>query len=351
MAEVFSWRNDSDVRNVLLRTTEALAAGRLVLLPTETGYTLCADPRRPDALATLRSLTTTPWTVGVTGVDQAGEFVPTLGVIGLRLARRCWPGPMTLLVSDAAMDDDFRKGACHEGCLALRAPAHSAILAAMDALGTPLAMATGTQTATEPLAEEVAVAVDDGPPPYSEGPSIVRVEGDRWELVREGVMSAAQIEAQLGRLIVFVCTGNTCRSPMAEALCKKRLADRLQCTPDELPGRGYVVMSAGLAAFPGDVAADPALEVARSYGMDLSAHRSRRLYPEVALQADALICMTQGHLTALVDYFTTVSCTPRLLSPSGEDLSDPVGQDESVYRACAERIWNDLEPLVNELIS
>ncbi len=150
---------------------------------------------------------------------------------------------------------------------------------------------------------------------------------------------------------MFVCTGNTCRSPLAEVLCKKRLADALGCTREELPARGFVICSAGLAAYQGDGAADFAHKVAQEYGGDLSEHCSQPLLPEFAAGVDQLICMTQGHLQLLLAHYPQLGCQPRLLSASGQDLPDPVGQDESVYRECAARIWSDLEPLVREWLS
>jgi protein-tyrosine phosphatase len=153
------------------------------------------------------------------------------------------------------------------------------------------------------------------------------------------------------RHIVFVCTGNTCRSPLAEVLCKKRLADALGCTPDELPARGYKVCSAGLAAYPGDTAALPAQDIAREYGMDLSGHISQPLQPDLAASAYRIICMTLGHLELLRAYYPALGCEPRLLSRDSLDLPDPVGQDARVYRDCAARIWSDLESLVRELVA
>jgi hypothetical protein len=59
--------------------------------------------------------------------------------------------------------------------------------------------------------------------------------------------------------------------------------------------------------------------------------------------------MTRSHLASLLHYYPELGCTPRLLSPDGLDLPDPIGQEESVYRDCAARIWDDLETLVREL--
>src|SRR5436305_1296088 len=84
---------------------------------------------------------------------------------------------------------------------------------------------------------------DDGPPPLGRSSTVVRVNGDGWSILREGPVSAEELGQQTAILTVFVCTGNTCRSPLAEALFKKKLADRLGCPAEELPRRGFLVIS------------------------------------------------------------------------------------------------------------
>ncbi|HPP54288.1 MAG TPA: protein tyrosine phosphatase, partial [Thermoguttaceae bacterium] len=70
-------------------------------------------------------------------------------------------------------------------------------------------------------------------------------------------------------LLLFVCTGNTCRSPMAEALARKMISDRLGCPPDQIEEAGVLVMSAGIAAVLGAPASPEAVEVIGAYGIDL----------------------------------------------------------------------------------
>ena len=147
--------------------------------------------------------------------------------------------------------------------------------------------------------DAAALIVDDGPAGERPPPTVVRVEGAAWQVVQPGAASEEALRRQAACLIVFVCTGNTCRSPLAEALCKARLAERLGCTAADLPERGFHVLSAGLSAASGGPAADEAVEAARSYGADLTPHRSRPLSPELAAQADYLVAMTRGHLVAL----------------------------------------------------
>jgi protein-tyrosine phosphatase len=151
------------------------------------------------------------------------------------------------------------------------------------------------------------------------------------------------------RHIVFVCTGNTCRSPLAEALCKKLLAERLGCAVEQLPERGFVVLSAGVAAMMGGGAAAEAVEVARECGVDLTAHRSQPLAPELAEKADYLVAMTAGHLLSLAYQYPDLADRCRLLSPEGDDIPDPIGCDLDVYRDCARALARHLEGLVAEL--
>ena len=141
--------------------------------------------------------------------------------------------------------------------------------------------------------------------------------------------------------MLFVCTGNTCRSPLAASLCKKLLADRLGCTIEELPARGYHVLSAGLAAVEGGPAAVEAEQAARSFGADLSAHRSQPLTPDLADRADYILGMTRSHARALTDYFGHLGVSPRLLDPAG-DIADPIGGDQPVYDECSQQIWGHL---------
>ncbi len=143
--------------------------------------------------------------------------------------------------------------------------------------------------------------------------------------------------------VLFVCTGNTCRSPLAEALCKRLLADRLGCEPEQLASRGFVVRSAGVAAFPGDAPSEQSVIVAKEYGADLEAHRSQPVNPELLIEATHVLAMTSTHAALLAMRFAGVGPIPELLCGPGVDLDDPIGGDLDVYRACAETIRVHLE--------
>jgi protein-tyrosine phosphatase len=131
-------------------------------------------------------------------------------------------------------------------------------------------------------------------------------------------------------------------------VCKRLLADRLGCEPAELPGRGWVVESAGLAAWPGDAASPPAVDVANELGEDLSGHRSRPVNPDLLERATAVVAMTRSHADVLSMRFPGVGPPPVLLCGPDADLDDPIGGDVELYRACAAVIRASLERHLTE---
>jgi protein-tyrosine-phosphatase/tRNA A37 threonylcarbamoyladenosine synthetase subunit TsaC/SUA5/YrdC len=362
MPELLDWQRTADPRAVVRRAAEALRSGAVVAFPTETGYHLAASALASEAVVQLRGATITTPTVAVRGAAEARDWAPGMGPLGRRLARRFWPGPLTLECGEGVADglagrlpDSVRREVCPDGRLLLRCPAHEAVLATMRRMAGPLVLAPAPGAADDAdqvvraAGDRVAVVVDNGPATERWPPTVVRVEGASWKVVQPGAVSDGALRRQGACLLIFVCTGNTCRSPLAEGLFKARLAQRLGCTAADLPERGFHVLSAGLAATTGGPAADEAVEAARSYGADLAGHRSRPLSPELAGQADYIVAMTRSHLAALAQGYRGLAARPRLLSPAGDDMADPIGCPYSVYEECARRIWACLEPLVEEL--
>jgi tRNA threonylcarbamoyl adenosine modification protein (Sua5/YciO/YrdC/YwlC family) len=370
MTHVLDWRNGADARDLIHAAVQALAEGHLVAFPTDTVYVVAASALVPEAVERLQQTTQraedNPLPLAVAGSAEALDWAPDMSLLGRRLARRCWPGPVTLVSAEGVerglasrLLEPVRRRVCPTGALGLIAPGHEAFLAALRELPGPVVLAgagkSGQPAAVtagqvvEALGETVGLVVDDGPARYGREASVVRVAGNRWEMLREGAVPADLLERQTACLIVFVCTGNTCRSPLAEALCKKRLADRLGCAVAELPRRGFLVLSAGLAAMMGGAAAEEAVAVADTHGADLRSHRSRPLTPDLVAQADYLVVMTQGHLQALAAQFRRLRPRARLLSAAGDDVPDPIGGEHDVYQECAQRIWRHLEEFVGQL--
>jgi protein-tyrosine-phosphatase len=141
--------------------------------------------------------------------------------------------------------------------------------------------------------------------------------------------------------ILFVCTGNTCRSPMAEVLLRQALEDR---------GLDIRVSSAGTGAWDGSPASEGAYLVALEHGLDLSAHTARTLTPELVDDADLILTMSGHHRTRVAELGGADKV--RVLGQyagreARPDVSDPFGGDLASYRATFE----ELEELVGRVAS
>lgn len=134
--------------------------------------------------------------------------------------------------------------------------------------------------------------------------------------------------------VLFVCSGNTCRSPLAAALFRKAL--------QPLPGAGSVeVASAGLSALDGEPASQHAREVAREWGVDLEGHRSRRASRELLAEAGLVLTMTAEHKRRVLELAPEAAGRVFTLGEyAGRpgDVEDPFGSDMERYRATARQI-------------
>lgn len=139
------------------------------------------------------------------------------------------------------------------------------------------------------------------------------------------------------RRVLLVCTGNTCRSPLAEVMLK-------QLRPD------WEVRSAGLMASPGAPAAANSVLVARQRGLDLSSHQSTQLDRSLVEWADLILCLGENHRRALGQMFPEARDKTLVLREAAGlekpwDISDPVGQSLAVYEECARQIDEALQAL------
>lgn len=359
-----------DPRDAVHRVVQALVEGKVVALPTETVYIAAASglhERAVQRLLTLRDgKIEGPATLAVRSTEEVLDYVPQLPVIGQRLARRCWPGPVTLQLPDAhpesavhRLSPKVRELVVPGGEIRVRVPAHELALRVLRLLAGPVVMIGARREADDDtvtaqdvvsrVGNQVDVILDDGRCKFAQRSSIVRVDGTGLQVLRPGVFSEINLKRLASYMIVFVCTGNTCRSPMAEVLLKKRLADKLKCKVEELDDRGVVVMSAGTSASPGCRSAAEAIETMKDRGLDLSQHESQPLSERLVRFADLILTMTRGHRDAILDAFPEAESRVHLISQGRGDVSDPIGGPLDLYRRCAEQLDNYLANWADEL--
>jgi L-threonylcarbamoyladenylate synthase len=361
MAEVLDWPRDNPAE-AAVRAAEQLQAGSLVVVPTDTAYALAACGLSIPAVTRLVQLTGECPVVALADPLEVKDWLPNLDGLGARLARHCWPGPLTLQsgAGPAAglcqrLPAEIQGMLLPEGLLSLRCSGHVAVSQIAPLLDAPLLLAElpeafQMEDVQAQLGQEPVLIVNDGPTYFGQASTVVRVEGRTWTTIKAGVLGT-EILADLAQCrILFVCTGNTCRSPLAMALCRVLLAQRLGCKIEELPQRGFQVQSAGLAAIMGEMASPEAVDVVREMGGDLEEHRSQPLSIDLLAQADCLFTMTNGHLRLLQALNQTAGPLPCLLSPTDQDVTDPIGYDIEVYRQCARQILDCLEKRLPHLL-
>jgi protein-tyrosine phosphatase len=367
---VIDIRSVEDSRSVMHQAVQALTEGRLVAFPTETVYGLAASALNEDAVAQLVKAkgrgADNPLTLAIKNAGEAMDYVPNLSSLGQRLTRRCWPGPLTLVAANHDEDSllhrlppGVQQTVMPTGTIGLRVPAHEMILDVMQMLTGPLVLtsanksgsadATTAEQVVEELGDAVSLILDGGRSRFGQPSSVIHVDGSRYEVLREGVVSAKNVKRLLSFIVLLVCTGNTCRSPMAELWARKLLADRLGCGVDDIDEHGVIVTSAGIAAMGGGGASPEAVEIMLRDGLDLSGHGTQPVSEKLVRHADLILTMTQGHRQAIISGWPTAAARTSLVRHDNQDISDPIGGPLEFYEQCSNQIRAELEIRLKDL--
>ncbi len=356
----------------LTAAAEALRAGELVVFPTETVYGVGANAADPQAVAKLRELKgrhdAQPFTVHLGQRRHARRYLTAPSPLFRRLARKGWPGPLTLLGEEPTPGATEIARECpagqlqeiyHDGMVGLRCPDNPAAAWLLSKAGVPVVASSANRGGTPPpfdvhealrdLGGLVAIAIDGGRTRYNSASTIVEVRGNTWTVRRAGAVDERTIERWASSEVLFVCTGNSCRSPMAEYLFRHGLADRMGCSEESLAKAGYRISSAGTLGYVGAGASGGALGEMVRRGIDLRSHQSQALTVELVHRAERVYVMGPEHRQAVLDLVPGAADRVELLDAAGP-VADPMGGSAEQYRKCADQIERAVGTRVQEFL-
>ncbi len=314
-----------------------LSRGGIVAFPTETVYGLGCRADKKDVVERLYKLKQRPkekpFSLALGDTSRIfTNYFDTLPPFGYRLIEKFWPGPLTLIYYTPA---DKKVG--------IRVPSNIIASEILQALRTavylPSANISGKKEATtaseveESFGDKIDLIVESKCCLHSKPSTVVDLTFKPFKILREGVISERDIlKVFIKKRILFVCTGNSCRSPMAEFLMRKYLKQVRPYFKDR-----YEVISRGIAAFPGTGATAPVINILKKEeGMDASRFFAQRLDRQAILSSDLIFTMEDVQKKHILRYEPKaegkVFNLKKFLAPEYErDIPDPIGRGMKAY--------------------
>ncbi|MGB9721181.1 MAG: L-threonylcarbamoyladenylate synthase [bacterium] len=328
----------------------------IVCLPTDTIYGFAVDGTNPEAIRRLHDLKKRdkkPFTFFV-----SRSLLQNYVIISKRkIVDYFVPGPLTVILKKnpdgkLAVDGDN---------IGFRIPDLSFVINFLDYYKKPIAVTSANISGEPELHEpkeiadrfpEIEMIIDAGPL-YEKPSTVIDLTAPIPVIYRKGAVPILQIERVYGRRIkldpslkfnlLFVCSGNSCRSPMAEGIIKTMIDKR------------YVqVRSAGTAAMDGLPASDNARSVVNEFNGDISAHRTRYLTKEMIDEADLVLVMEYKHYETVLELAPNATIKTFLLKEykrrtKYNEVSDPVGKDLEAYRNTALEMYPSLKFVAEDI--
>jgi protein-tyrosine phosphatase len=348
-----------------------LDEGGLVGFPTETVYGIACQVRT-DSLSKLNIIKgrnpSKYYTLHISEKNDVSKYVPKIGLRAKKLIKNVWPGPLTLVFElddndinkqKKRIDKELFRNLYKNNSIGIRCPEQPIASMLLQETSNPVVAPSANLPnqppgidANEVLAQlsgKIDLLIDGGPCKYKKSSAVVKIGKMGVEFLRIGIYSKAQLDEMSTVKFLFVCTGNTCRSPMAEGIFKKYLAEKLQCKVDQLEQAGYKICSGGIMDTSGFPASAGALAACAAKGIDLSAHRNKGLSKELIEESDFIFAMEQIHNDNIIA-LSNESADKCFLLAGDKGIADPIGHPQEFFNRCADIIEASVKERISELV-
>ncbi len=355
----------------ITEAAQLVDAGGLAAFPTETVYGIACRVKT-DSLIKLDNLKGRGpekyYTLHIAEKSDVEKYLPAVGLKAQKLIENTWPGPLTIVFEldapdierqQASLEGEVFKSLYKDNSIGIRCPDNPIATMLLQTTKHPVVAPSANITGRPPAADakqvlaqfsgQIDLLLDAGPCKYKKSSTVVKIGKKGLEILRPGVYSQEEIEALSEIKFLFVCTGNTCRSPMAEGMFRKYLAEKLQCEVDHLDKIGYKALSAGVMDIVGSPASAEAITVCAAKGIDIKAHKSKQLSHQLVEESDIIFAMARMHRQRITALSPEVVNRCVLLAEN-KDIPDPIGQPQHVYNNCAEQIEKGVKKRIGELV-